>query len=90
MPNSEAKIAGKMEPGLHPTTFTDAQRQAITHTERPLLLPSGGRQSAVLDLELSIRWYTAPSTRWHFREYCIDWLGGLPPLRPLRVKVVPA
>jgi len=36
-------------------------------------------------IELSLRWYVAPSTRRHFREYWLDWLSVLPLLRPLRV-----
>jgi len=35
-------------------------------------------------IELSLRWWTAPSTRRHWREYWLDWLGVLPTLRPLR------
>lgn len=36
-------------------------------------------------VELSLRWWVAPSTRGHFREYWLDWLSVLPMLRPVRV-----
>lgn len=36
-------------------------------------------------VELSLRWWTAPSTRRHWQEYWLDWLGVLPALRPLRI-----
>jgi uncharacterized membrane protein YkvA (DUF1232 family) len=36
-------------------------------------------------VELSIRWYTSPSTRRHFQEFWLDWLAVLPVLRPFRI-----
>lgn len=36
-------------------------------------------------VELSLRWYIAPSTRRHFKEYWLDWLAVLPVLRPFRI-----
>jgi uncharacterized membrane protein YkvA (DUF1232 family) len=40
--------------------------------------------SAFFIVELSTRWFLAPSTKQHFRDYWLDWLAVIPPLRAAR------
>jgi uncharacterized membrane protein YkvA (DUF1232 family) len=41
--------------------------------------------TGIFIVELSLRWFAAPSTKAHFREYWIDWLSVIPFFRPIRV-----
>ncbi len=36
-------------------------------------------------VELSLRWFAAPSTKAHWREYWIDWISVVPVFRPVRI-----
>lgn len=40
--------------------------------------------TGVFVVELSLRWFAAPSTKAHWREYWLDWVAVIPVLRPLR------
>jgi len=41
--------------------------------------------TAVFIVELSLRWFAAPSSKAHWREYWIDWISVIPVFRPVRV-----
>jgi len=36
-------------------------------------------------VELSLRWFAAPSTKAHWKEYWIDWISVVPVFRPMRI-----
>jgi uncharacterized membrane protein YkvA (DUF1232 family) len=41
--------------------------------------------TGIFIVELSLRWFAAPSTKAHWKEYWIDWISVIPVLRPMRL-----
>ncbi len=41
--------------------------------------------TGVFIVELSLRWFAAPSTKAHWREFWIDWISVIPVFRPMRI-----
>ncbi len=41
--------------------------------------------TGIFIVELSLRWFAAPSTKAHWKEYWIDWLSVVPVFRPMRI-----
>jgi uncharacterized membrane protein YkvA (DUF1232 family) len=41
--------------------------------------------TGIFIVELSLRWFAAPSTKAHWREYWIDWISVVPVFRPVRI-----
>ena len=41
--------------------------------------------TAIFIVELSLRWFAAPSSKAHWREYWIDWISVIPVFRPVRI-----
>lgn len=40
--------------------------------------------TGIFIVELSLRWFAAPSTKAHWREFWLDWIAVVPVFRPLR------
>jgi uncharacterized membrane protein YkvA (DUF1232 family) len=40
--------------------------------------------TGIFIVELSLRWFAAPSTGAHWREFWLDWLAVIPVFRPIR------
>lgn len=40
--------------------------------------------TGIFIVELSLRWFAAPSTKAHWQEFWLDWLAVIPVFRPLR------
>ncbi len=49
-----------------------------------IVVTAGHAITGVFIIELSLRWFAAPSTRAHWREYWLDWLSVVPVFRPIR------
>jgi uncharacterized membrane protein YkvA (DUF1232 family) len=41
--------------------------------------------TGIFIVELSLRWFAAPSTKAHWKEYWIDWISVIPVFRPIRI-----
>lgn len=45
---------------------------------------AGDVVTGIFIVELSLRWFAAPSTKAHWREFWLDWLAVIPVFRPAR------
>jgi uncharacterized membrane protein YkvA (DUF1232 family) len=55
------------------------------HRHLPTVILASEIITVIFIIELSLRWFAAPSTRAHWREYWLDWLAVIPFFRPVRL-----